>query len=206
MADLEKSRLEIGIDVPWVTSWSAEEISSVGPCASVGGQMAVLQGEQAQYGCPIYSRNHFRRQRESVQRMLCPMCGKPTRNGDRWSQTGKHVPAGLMRARGLENSIPLKMSDKRIVLDAGAVSPGHLACMSRSLEQCPHLRELDDRQLKPFPERWQVIPMMLDAIVTPRIPGDNATASAPRTIRAIGFLQLCGITNKVDKNWRMLLE
>ena len=201
---MEKSRLEVGIDVPWVTSWSAEEIGSVGPCSTVGGQVAVLQGEHAQFGRPIYSMNHFRRQRDSVRRMLCPMCGQPTRAGDRWTQTGKHVPAGVMRARGLANSIPAALADKRIVLDAGAVAPGHLACMARSLEQCPHLRGLDDRQLKPFPERWHVTPQMVKATLTPRAQ-TGASAPAPQTIFAIGFLQLCGITDKVDKNWRLLL-
>ncbi len=133
------------------------------------------------------------------------MCGKPTRSGDRWSQTGKHIPAGVMRACGLGNSIPATVADKRIVLDAGSVSPGHLACMSRSLEQCPHLRMLEDRELKPFPERWQVTPMMLNATVTPRAQAGSSAAAAPRTILAIGFLQLCGITNGADKNWRMRL-
>lgn len=205
MPDPEKSRLEVGIDVPWVTSWSSEAIGSIGPCPSVDGQVAVLQGESAQHGRPIYSRNHFRRQRESVRRMLCPMCGEPTASGDRWSQTGKHIPAGVMRARGLSASIPASTDDRRVVLDAGAVAPGHLACMARSLEQCPHLRALDDRELKPFPERWHVSPMYLKAVVAPRVPDSRATASAPGTMLAIGFLQLCGISDRVDENWRLML-
>jgi hypothetical protein len=205
MVGSNKSRLVIGVDVPWVTSWSAEEIGSIGPCPSVGGQVAVLQDERTQYGRPIYSKNHFRRQRESVRKMLCPMCGQPTRRGDRWSQTGKHIPAGVMRARGLSNSIPAWIADKRIILDAGAISPGHLTCMSRSLEQCPHLRELDDRELKPFPDKWHVTPMSLEAVLKPRTQGASVTASAPQTMLAIGFLQLCGITNRVDRNWRLVL-
>ena len=200
-----KSRLQIGIDVPWVTSWSAEEIGTIGPCPSVGGQVAVLQGERAQYGRPIYSRNHFRRQRDSVQQMLCPMCGRPTRSGDRWSQTGKHLAAGTMRARGLGNPIPATVPDEQVILDAGAIAPGHLACMSRSLEQCPHLRELDDRELKPFPDRRQLTPMLLKAVVKPRGAVGGA-APAATTIVAIGFLQLCGITDMVDDDWRLALQ
>lgn len=199
----EKSRLAIGIDVPWVTSWTAEEIS-VGTCPSVGGQVAVVQGERPQHGRPVYSRNHFRRQRESIRRMLCPMCGRPAPSGDRWTQTGKYLPAGVLRARGLADSIPAGLADKRIVLDAGAIAPGHLACMTRSLDQCPHLRDLDDRELKPFPDRWQITPMLIEATVAPPAAGPGAVG-APRSILVIGFLQLCGVTNGTDKNWRRML-
>ena len=201
----EKSRLAVGIDVPWVTSWSTEKISSIGPCATVGGQMALLQSESAQYGRPVYSRNHFRRQRHSVRQMLCPMCGEPTQSGDRWSQTGKYIAAGLMRARGLRQSIPAEIADKRIVLDGGAIAPGHLACMARSLNLCPHLGALDDKELKPFPDRWQVTPIMLEAVVKPGGDADGGAGSGQQTMLAIGFLQLCGITNRVDKHWRRML-
>jgi hypothetical protein len=34
-----KSRLKVGVDVPWVTSWTDEPILGVAPCATVGGQL-----------------------------------------------------------------------------------------------------------------------------------------------------------------------
>ncbi|MGI4877425.1 MAG: hypothetical protein ACRYG4_08055 [Janthinobacterium lividum] len=204
MATSHSSRLKVGIDVPWVTSWSTEAIGTIGACATVGGALAVLQGESPETGRPIYSKNHFRRQRLSVQQMLCPMCGRPTASGDRWSQTGKHMTAGAMRARGLANSIPAATADDRVILDAGAIAPGHLACMARSLEFCPHLRTLDDRELKPFPAEWQVTPMLMKAVVRRRPPGGTAAGGAgteAETVVAIGFLQLCGITDRVDAAW-----
>lgn len=205
MALPNRSRLKVGVDVPWVTSWSEETIGNIGPCASVGGAAAVLQAERPEFGRPIYSRNHFRRQRDSVRLMLCPMCGRPTRSGDRWSQTGKHWPAGVLRARGLGDSLPSDTADEAVILDAGAIAPGHLACMARSLEQCPHLAAADDRQLKPFPDTWQVVPMLMRAVVRPRA-ADGVPAAATTTITAIGFLQLCGVTAMVDREWRRMLD
>jgi hypothetical protein len=199
-----RSRLKVGVDVPWVTSWSEETVGGIGPCATVEGDLAVHQAERPEFGRPLYSINHFRRQRESVRAMLCPMCGEPTRHGDRWTQTGKWIPAGVLRARGLADSIPREAPDKRVVLDAGAIAPGHRVCMDRSLEHCPHLRGMEDHELKPFPEHWKVTATMLEATLAAS-PQDRLGRTQPSVISVIGFLQLCAVTDRVDRSWRKLL-
>ena len=61
----------------------------------------MAQAERPGEGRPLYSRNHLFRQRKSVREMLCPMCGKPTANGDRWSQTAHWTTAAEVRARNM---------------------------------------------------------------------------------------------------------
>ncbi len=65
---MKPSSLKVGVDVPWVTSWTGEPSLGVGPCPSVGGALAILQAERPGQGKPLYSQNHAVRQRLSVQR------------------------------------------------------------------------------------------------------------------------------------------
>ena len=76
------STLVVGSDVPWVTSWSGEQIVGAAPCQTVGGRLALMQASDPGSGKPQYSKNHLVRQRLTVVRMLCPMCGEPTAEGD----------------------------------------------------------------------------------------------------------------------------
>ena len=39
--------LKVGIDVPWVTSWSGEPVLGIRPCGSVGGRLAIVQAQDA---------------------------------------------------------------------------------------------------------------------------------------------------------------
>ncbi len=199
-----KSKLKVGVDVPWVTSWTAEAQAGVGPCASVNGQLALLQEDRPAIGRPLYSQNHLRRQRESVRSMLCPMCGKPTPSDDRWSQTGKRRAAGVLRARGLGRLLHPAIEDARIIFDAGSVAPGHRMCMERALLHCPHLQAEDDRELKAFPQQWTVTPLYVEAI--PKAVPQHYLAtqgSRPSSLPAIAFLQLCGILETSDPAWRL---
>ena len=43
MVPMIPTRLKIGLDVPWVTSWTEEIQGGVGPCPTVDGQPAALQ-------------------------------------------------------------------------------------------------------------------------------------------------------------------
>ena len=201
-----KSRLRVGVDVPWVTSWSSEAIYGVRPCPTVGGRLAICQQEKAGYGRPQYSKNHLRRQRSSVLDMLCPMCGEPTATGDRWTQVARRVPAGVLRARGLGGALPPDVPDAQIIIDVGAIAPLHLACAERSLEHCPHLRAAPNVQLMSFPERWSVFPLAVE--VTPASAPLHVLAKpAPRraSTAAIGFIQLCGLSTERDPKWRVAL-
>lgn len=189
------SRLKVGIDVPWVTSWSEEAQGGVGPCPTVDGQMAALQAWKPGEGKPLYSQNHLRRQRDSVRAMLCPMCGHPTQDGDRWSQTGKFFAAGVLRSRGFGPALPTDLADDQVVLDCGAIAPLHFRCATNSLQRCPHLGAMPDKDLKAFPPAWVVIPLYVQA----RQPIGG------KAISAVSFLQLIGVTTDRDPDWQSRL-
>lgn len=195
MPPIVPSRLRVGVDVPWVTSWSGESQGGVGPCPTVDGAMAALQTWKPGEGKPLYSRNHLRRQRDSVRAMLCPMCGEPTAEGDRWSQTGRFHAAGVLRARGFGQALPADLEDDRVLLDAGAIAPLHMRCAMASLQRCPHLGAMADRDLKSFPPAWVVVPLYVEAH---RPVGGGVLA-------AVSFLQLVGVTQDRDPDWRSRL-
>jgi hypothetical protein len=197
----KRSRLKVGVDVPWVTSWSEEPLTGVRPSPEVGGRLAIGQMEKPGYGRPLYSRNHLRRQRESVVKMLCPMCGKPTAAGDRWTQTGKLVAVGQLRAKGLHAAVPADLADSRIVLDAGAIAPLHRSCAERSRLECPHLQAHATPDLLPFPAVWNVAPLMVEAYRQDQPHFLNPALRPQRSVAVISFLQLCGVTPDEDPAW-----
>lgn len=202
-----ESRLKVGIDVPWVTSWSAEESLGVRPCSTIGGQLAICQAERPGQGMPQYSMNHLRRQRETVARMLCPMCGQPTNAGDRWTQIAKRTPAGLLRAKGLDATLPAAVADDRILIDAGSIAPLHDACVRRSLEHCPHLRGHPAVDVMAWPEHWIVAPLLVRLTAPPSaLAVLSARPIAPPPSAAVTFLQIFGLTSDVDKRWRRRLR
>lgn len=182
------SQLQIGVDVPWVTSWSSETVTGVAPCPSIDGGLAVGQAQSPGQGQPLYARNHLFRQRKSVREMLCPMCGAPTPDRDRWTQTGCWTTAKAVRAKGLGVWLPAEFADDRPLLDAGAIAPLHRACALRALANCPHLKGMDDHKLKVFPGAWIVAALSVEA--RPR----HGAGNAPRRgVAAVTFLQLIGV-------------
>lgn len=191
MAPVIPTKSKIGLDVPWVTSWTGEIQGGVGPCPTVDGQPAALQVWKPGLGKPLYSRNHLRRQRDSVRAMLCPMCGEATEAGDRWSQTGHFVAAGALRVRGFGPALPADLDDDRVLLDVGAIAPLHLKCAQASLQSCPHLGAISDRELKGFPPSWVVVPLYVTA----------KHSVTGRPLSAVSFLQLLGITEDRDADW-----
>jgi hypothetical protein len=185
------SRLKVGADVPWVTSWTGEPHSDVRPCDAARGRLAVMQAERPGHGRPLYSRNHLIRQRRSVVRMLCPMCGGATAEDDRWSQTGRYTSAGALRLRGFAPLLPRELKDAAVMLDAGAIAPLHRACAERALNHCPHLSQMPDHTLKPFPASWIEAPLWIEG---------RSQLGAP--VPVVSFIQLFGITGETDKRWR----
>ncbi|HEY3949533.1 hypothetical protein [Phenylobacterium sp.] len=182
------SKLKVGVDVPWVTSWSEEPMTTIGPCPSVDGAIAVNQVENPGKGHPLYSRNHLFRQRKSVREMLCPMCGKPTANGDRWSQTGHWTDAADIRRRNLGVWLPADFKDDRRLFDAGAIAPLHRACAERSRSLCPTLKALPQQDLHAFPDAWLIATINIEAKPKP------GYANLPQqSVVAITFLQLIGV-------------
>lgn len=186
-----ESALRVGVDVPWVTSWTAEPVLGVRPCASVGGRPALVQEERAGFGKPEYSKNHLLRQRLSVQRMLCPMCGEPTAREDRVTQLARRTTAGRLRQAGRGAGIASDISDDTVLIDAGAIAPLHRRCSDLSLKHCPHLRAAPV-EVMAFPDRWLVLPLLIEA-QAPLTPGYALLASPPvRSVAVVTFLQLCG--------------
>ena len=183
------SPLKVGHDVPWVTSWTGEAHLGIGRCFTVRDRPALRQEDSPGRGKPQYSKNHLVRQRLSVVRMLCPMCGEATQPDDRWTQVAKPVAAGALRRKGL--ALPAAIDQDIVLLDAGAIAPLHKRCVDRSLRHCPHLRGSPDVHVRRFPATWTVIPLLIDA--------DEIAGRRPKVI---GFLQLCGVTRTIDRRWR----
>jgi len=181
-----QSRLKVGIDVPWVTAWTAEDLVGAAPCPDEGGTLAVVQAERPGFGRPVYSANHYGRQRSSARQMLCPMCGKLTQIQDRWTVTAKLVTLGKLRAKGLGYALPRDLPDKRVVLDAGAIAPLHRSCAEASLERCPHLRENPDVKLRRFPRSWVAFPLFAEI-------DQSKTGALDELPPIMTFIQLCGL-------------
>ena len=194
------SSLKVGVDVPWVTSWTGEPSLGAGPCPSVGRALAIRQVENPGMGKPLYSQNHAVRQRLSVRDMRCPMCGQPTPATDRWTQVAHPVTAGRLRADGRGARLPGDIPDDHILIDAGAIAPLHRACVDRSLRYCPHLKADPHIDVRRFPDRWFVLPLMARAEAVPQL--FLARPLPARTAAVIGFLQLCGLTGARDPAWR----
>ncbi|MGZ9099229.1 MAG: hypothetical protein ACXW3O_05960 [Brevundimonas sp.] len=197
---MKTSSLKVGVDVPWVTSWTGEPTLGVRPCPAVGGALAIFQADSPGLGKPLYSQNHAVRQRLSVRHMLCPMCGQPTTAGDRWTQVAHPVTAGRLRAGGRGDGLAAGLADDAVLIDAGAIAPLHRACVDRSLRYCPHLKADPHIDVRRFPERWIVLPLMARAEAPPQL--FLARAAPARTIAVVGFLQLCGLTDDRDPDWR----
>jgi hypothetical protein len=170
--------------VPWVTSWSGERETGVSRCPSVDGQLAVGQIEKPGIGRPLYSQNHLFRQRRSVREMLCPMCGAPTPDNDRWSQSAQTTHAGDLRRRGYGLDLPIAMDDQQVLLNCGAVAPLHRTCAEASQTRCPHLGRMEDQRLKPFPAAWVILPLWIEAKAKDRVGA---------SVRVVTFLQLLGV-------------
>lgn len=189
------AKLKIGTDVPWVTSWTAEAVLGVAPCPTVNGQPAVWQQERPGVGKPQYSKNHLQRQRASIRGLLCPLCGAPKAEGDRWTLTGRWTTAGALRADGRALAVPFDLPDARPVLSAGAIAPGHKACMERSHRLCPHLAAMAGAALLAFPRRWYVSVIRGDVIAEAPAPAPAAALTRPAAgpPAPVAFLQLCGL-------------
>lgn len=129
-----------GLPVPWNAMWSGEtQQCQVRPCRWVDGRLAVWSPHRPGVGRPIFAKPHFVRQRQSVTRLLCTVCGEHTPPADRW-----------WFGHG-------QMTDRHFMT---MESPVHRACAELALSVCPHLkgREAD---LARFPEGSRVAASIL---------------------------------------------
>jgi len=181
-----ESRLHVGRDVPWVSSWSDEAMLGVRPCPTAQGRLAMHQAQRPGLGAPEFPKHHLNRQRASVWHMLCPMCGRPTDETDRWTHAATATTAGDLRAQGLAHLLPepALAPDRQRVLNAGAIAPMHRDCAEVALAHCPQLH-VADAELRRFPERWTVAPVMITVGPPPPALGPEA--------QVVSFLLLCGL-------------
>lgn len=174
----------------------------VRPCPTVGGRPALTQVSNAGHGRPQYSKNHLVRQRQTVLKMLCPMCGEPTAPEDRWTQVARLTPAGLLRRAGKAPGLSREIEDRQVVLDAGSIAPLHRRCVDRSLRHCPHLKASPDVNVMPFPARWTILPLLIEAAPIVEAGAGPAGVTAGAAILVVTFLQLVGLTGRIDRDWR----
>lgn len=126
--------------VPWNASWSGEESYEVRNCRWVGGKLALWSPHQPGDGKPIYAKPHMVRQRQSVARMLCTVCGMPTHPHDRWwFGLGAQIESFAF---------------------ATTEAPVHYDCARTALKVCPHLRALGEK-----PHVWPPADVIVSAIV-----------------------------------------
>jgi hypothetical protein len=86
-------------------------------------------------GEPVFAKPHFVRQRQSVRRFLCTVCGQHTPEGDRWwFQLGSMQEGYFMTTE----------------------SPVHRACAHTAMTYCPHIRARGF-QPKRFPRSYSVL-------------------------------------------------
>jgi hypothetical protein len=105
--------------VPWNALWSAEQRYEIRPCRWAGGRLAIWSPHNPGAGRPIFAKPQCVRQRQSVARFLCTVCGDPTPKDDRWwFGHGQFLEGMFMTGE----------------------APVHHACAELALSKCPHLK------------------------------------------------------------------
>jgi hypothetical protein len=120
--------------VPWNAAWTAENRYEVRPCKYAGGRLAVWQPFKPGEGSPIFAKPHSVRQRQSVARFICTVCGKETPATDRWWFKLGAVTDGYWMT---------------------TEAPVHHDCAQLALRVCPHLRGRAG-DLEPFPDGYSI--------------------------------------------------
>lgn len=121
--------------VPWNASWSSEQRYEIRPCRWANGQLALWMPHTPGVGEPIFAKPHMVRQRQSVARFLCTVCGEHTPEDDRWwFQLGQVQEGYFMTTE----------------------APVHRCCADQALLVCPHLRARGFEPVR-FPTRYSVL-------------------------------------------------
>lgn len=153
----------IGRTVPWNAGWSSEESYEVRPCRWAGGKLALWSPHSPGVGRPVFARPHMVRQRKSIVRMLCTVCGDPTPPADRWWFKLAHQQEGYLMT---------------------TEAPVHRRCAEHALTVCPHLRGREN-DLSRFPSGFVVLSALIGGPATDRDFGVNI---AGRTV--VGHLKI----------------
>jgi hypothetical protein len=112
-----------GVLVPYTVSWSAEEGFYLDRCPYAG-RTAICQPVKPGEGKPMFGKPHSQRQRETITKELCDLCGKPLRN---------RTKVSLSHARPRMNANePWQILQVEPLL--------HRECAAESMRHCPSLK------------------------------------------------------------------
>lgn len=148
--------------VPWNASWTSEARYELRPCRWAGGKLAVWSPHKPGEGKPVFAKPHFVRQRQSIAKYLCTVCGEHTPTSDRWWFGHGEYREGMFMTQE---------------------APVHHVCGELSLEKCPHLRKLD-AHLERFPQPHSILHAVVGG---PAVVDDFGIDTAGRTV--IGALK-----------------
>jgi hypothetical protein len=168
----------IGRQVPWNAAWTAEERYEVRFCRYAQ-RPALWMPHAPGQGRPVFAKPHMGRQRESVIRKLCTVCGERTPAGDRW-----WFGLGVRQ-------------DGYFMTTETAV---HKRCGQHALKVCPHLKT-KGRDLTPMPEPDTVLTALIGGPFVERDFGLKITESDG----VAGHLKLAWHLRLADTNGRLTL-
>lgn len=110
--------------VPYTVSWSGEQECFIGVCEHAGGLRALCNAVAPGEGTPVFGSPHCQRQRETIAKDWCDLCGKPLRN---------RTKVSLSHARPQPHG-----ADGWAVLQVEPLL--HKECAVISMKHCPSLR------------------------------------------------------------------
>ncbi len=149
--------------VPWNAAWTGEDRYEVRPCRWAGGSLAVWSPHKPGEGRPLFAKPHMVRQRMSIARFVCTVCGEPTPPQDRfWFRLGQFQDGWFMTTE----------------------APVHRCCAETALKFCPHLRGRE-ADLEPFPKAYSVLSAIVGGSAVDKDFGLRAVAGR----RVVGHLK-----------------
>jgi hypothetical protein len=140
--------------VPWNAAWTGEQQYEVRPCRYAFGHKAIWQKHAPGVGKPIFASPHMVRQRMSIAKFICTVCGKPTELNDRWWFQHGDIAEGFWIT---------------------AEAPVHKSCGEVAQTMCPHLRDTK-KIFEPFPMRHVRV---MGAIIDPAEVGKSLGLNLP---------------------------
>lgn len=129
MAEMRPSKRQLsygGTPVPYTVSWSGEDRHFVGVCPYAG-RPALCQSVAPGSGKPAFGKPHDNRQRETIARGLCDLCGKPLKG---------RTKVSLSHARWRDNAFV----DRRGTGILQVEPLLHRECAALCMRFCPSLR------------------------------------------------------------------
>jgi hypothetical protein len=157
--------------------WTGELRYEVRPCRWADGRLALWQPHRPGAGRPLFKKPHNVRQRQSVARFLCTVCGEHTVPSDRWwFKLGQFNEGWFMTTE----------------------APVHRTCAELALTLCPHLKDRG-ADLERFPSDYSVLQAIVGGFATERDFGVNL---AGRTV--VGALKFAWPASRVQRAPRPL--